>query len=196
MSHFFYFAAKENQGIVPQRQPIAISMSNNNHFVSKQLDGVSYTLRGPIKLTWTKAVASLAGIAAMFPFMILHSLYQVVFPSSRKKIQATMVPKMMAGVEKEFQGEREALLATVGGVVLDLGCGSGPYLKYCKKSEEVVAVEPLVDLHASIRKNGADLNKLTLVTALTDVPDEKKFDLVILGNVRSAVFSEYLVTLG
>ena len=164
-------------------------MSNNSNYVSKQLGGVSYSLRMPPAITWKNVIGSSLGMLAMIPFMVLNSLYQLAFPSSRKKIQATMVPKMMAGVEKEFQGERERLLSRLAGTVLDVGSGAGPYLKYCNNATEVVAIEPLVDLHPSIQTAGASLRKLTILKDLSELKNstEPKFDWVILGNVGTVL---------
>lgn len=123
----------------------------------------------------------------MVPFMVFNSLYQMVFPASRSKIQAAMVPKLMAGVEKEFQDDRAQLLDRISGRVLDFGAGTGPYLKYCegKAVAEVVAVEPLTDLHDAIQKSGSKLQKLTIIKNLSELPTDEKFDWVILGNVSS-----------
>ena len=162
-------------------------MSNKNNFLSKQLGGVSYSLRKPPDFTWKNVVGTIASLLFMvFPFMIMNSFFKIVNPSSRKKNQASLVPKMMAGIEKEFQGEREILLGHLSGRVLDFGSGAGPYLKYCGRSDEVVAIEPLDDLHSCILENGASLKKLTILRDISEVPGDKTFDWVILGNVSSS----------
>lgn len=162
-------------------------MSINNTFESKTLNGISYTLRKSTELKLGSAIGAVIAFTVMTPILVVSGIYQTLFPSSRDSIQAYMIPKMMAGVEKEFKNDRDALLSGVSGSVLDFGSGAGPYLKYCKKADEVVAVEPLADLHPSIRTNGAAITNLSIVKSVEEIPSNKKFDWVILGNVSDVL---------
>jgi SAM-dependent methyltransferase len=51
-----------------------------------------------------------------------------------------------------FGPERDTLLQRVDNRVLDVGCGGGAYLRHCTKATTIVALEPVVEMHATIRR--------------------------------------------
>jgi SAM-dependent methyltransferase len=103
----------------------------------------------------------------------------------------------MGKVDEEFQNERRTLLSGISGRVLDVGSGGGAYIKrlapsggVAKGRVDVVAVEPVWDMHPLIRRAGKDLSgSLVIVGFIEDIPESENesFDWIIFGNVLCEV---------
>eukprot|EP01061_Rhynchopus_euleeides_P030505 TRINITY_DN5066_c0_g1_i1.p1 TRINITY_DN5066_c0_g1~~TRINITY_DN5066_c0_g1_i1.p1 ORF type:complete len:281 (+),score=106.30 TRINITY_DN5066_c0_g1_i1:63-905(+) len=111
------------------------------------------------------------------------------------RLAGHLVPPVMTGMDKKFRVWRQELLQGLNGRVLDLGCGSGLYLKYAVQAKgitEYVALEPNLNMHsklkASIAKSNASFPvtvKSCFIEELRD--DTEAFDWVILGNVMCEI---------
>jgi SAM-dependent methyltransferase len=113
----------------------------------------------------------------------------------------------MKTVGELFDVERKELLQDNIGPndrILDLGAGSGYYLKYLCRCSNLVAIEPVENFHEAYKKAaiaaGMDASQVQLhacdiETYVRDFPQAKgSFDWVILGNVLCEV-SDQLSTL-
>eukprot|EP00729_Bicosta_minor_P029870 gene29870-24176_t len=80
-----------------------------------------------------------------------------------------MLPTVMKGIDARFRNVRKELLRGVEGKVLDFGSGSGEYLKYAYRARnssssskpvtELVALEPNLNLHATLTRSIAALER-------------------------------------
>lgn len=104
----------------------------------------------------------------------------------RGTVFSTFLPRIMQVVDTEFQPERRALLAHVAGRVLDVGSGGGAYMKYLQGAEQVVALEPVTELHPVIRETAAaqNISKISCIASMDELSPTERFDWIILGNVR------------
>lgn len=126
----------------------------------------------------------------------------------RESLISMVIPRVMQRVEREFHRERQELLATVSGRVLDVGSGGGAYMRYLGRGpsdtttsktgggnvREVVAVEPLEHLHPLIRSKAeeAGVQSLTVCREMDELFGDANevtnpFDWVVLGNVLCEV---------
>lgn len=107
---------------------------------------------------------------------------------------------VMKSVGELFDVERQELLQDNIGPkdrILDLGAGSGYYLKYLCRCSTLVAIEPVVNFHETYKKaavaagmeeSQVELHACDIETYVRDVPQAKgSFDWVILGNVLCEV---------
>jgi SAM-dependent methyltransferase len=100
---------------------------------------------------------------------------------------------------ERFGPERDALLQRVENRVLDVGCGGGAYLRHYTKATTIVALEPVVEMHANIRRvakevgipnESLEILPLTIqeyVDVQSETSDKAQFDWIIMGNVLCEV---------
>ena len=117
----------------------------------------------------------------------------------RNKILSKMIPTFMSKVATKFEDDRRILLSDIaeGDRVLDLGSGGGAYMCHFSKASEVVAIEPVSEMHDKIResakKAGICENNLTITTEDIETYLSRNshvqgtFDWVVLGNVLCEV---------
>jgi len=162
--------------------------NNNKKMIVQTLDESDYSLRVSPRRPWTKTVASFVTAPHMLPFGLIWGMAMAT--PLRATLISMMIPRIMDLTAKEFQQERQDLLQNVSGKVLDVGSGAGAYLEHCQKADLVVAVEPVEQLHESIRKRGRGIKNLRIVSWLVNVMEIEEpcsFDWVILGNVLCEV---------
>jgi len=114
-----------------------------------------------------------------------------------KRMEATIIPRIMDQVDQYFEPARRELLKGIKGKVLDLGCGSGPYLRYYLETSavsKVVMLEPNTKMWPILEQNIAEAQKKTSeleVEAtscfIQDLPGGEVFDCVVFGNVLCEV---------
>jgi SAM-dependent methyltransferase len=110
---------------------------------------------------------------------------------------------VMKTVGELFDVERKELLQRNIGPndrILDLGAGSGYYLKYLCRCSKLVAIEPVVNFHetyktaailAGMDESQVEMHACDIETYVRDVPEAKgSFDWVILGNVLCEVSNQ------
>jgi len=130
----------------------------------------------------------------------LVSALAVVFLGSnmiRNKLSASLIRKVMKGVDVQFSPIRRELFKNVRGKILDVGCGGGDYFKYYVASSrvtELVAIEPNIFLHTTIHEKLATLKPqfpCTVTHELIDkIQGDGTFDFIVLGNVLCEVPSQ------
>jgi SAM-dependent methyltransferase len=173
--------------------------ASSDGLISKTLAGRTYALRPPPTAPAWLAAANTAAAVALLPLTVpLVALCAAAMATPlRGTLLSMLVPRIMGKVDAEFQKERRTLLSGISGRVLDVGSGGGAYIKYLAPSEgvatgrvDVVAVEPVPDMHPIIRRAGKDLSgSLNIVSFIEDIPDSENesFDWIILGNVLCEV---------
>jgi|UniRef100_A0A8J9TDI9 SAM-dependent methyltransferase len=166
-----------------------VNESKAASLIPRTLGDSTYALRASPTISRTRAIFKAAGSIVALPLMVPMSLIWSAAMATplRDHLMGIVIPRVMTMVDKEFHDERATLLADVSGKVLDVGSGGGAYLKYCRNANEVIAVEPILDLHPKIQKSGQDVKKLTIVSQLEDIHDDELFDWVIFGNVLCEV---------
>lgn len=104
-------------------------------------------------------------------------------------------------IDWKFKKARLELLRGIKGVVLDVGCGSGPYLQYYVQSRKggggvtkVVMIEPNEHLHRKLRQSVQEAQALDPGLEVTvrggyldSVVGENVFDSIVFGNVLCEV---------
>jgi 2-polyprenyl-3-methyl-5-hydroxy-6-metoxy-1,4-benzoquinol methylase len=141
--------------------------------------------------------------------MVLVAIMYMGPLSLKHGILSTMIPFIMKRQAERFGPERDILL---GGImendeVLDIGCGGGAYLRHYTKASNIVALEPVVDMHDGIRQVAKQVgipNKNLTILPLTleeyvnsmqqSGMQKQQFDWIIVGNVLCEV-SNPMVTL-
>ena len=165
------------------------------HLVTQSLgNGETFSLRASPTVPWYKTAAKTCVGIASVPIWLPAGLVWFVgvsIPPLRDFLFSIMIPRVMNMVDKEFKRERKTLLQNVSGKVLDVGSGGGAYLQYCNAADQVVAVEPNLDMHKAIREAGKHLQQLSIVRDISDVASDpstaSSFDWVIFGNVLCEV---------
>jgi hypothetical protein len=148
-------------------------MDSEKKVISKTIGGQVYTLTIPTFTPWTaknlvKTALRVIVLPVALPFGLIYAAAMVT-PLLRNKVLGLFLPIGMNALDKIFQTEREALLRHVSGKVLDVGSGGGAYLRYTHNADDVVAVEPVEELHPKIRESGKYLHKLSIVKDLADL---------------------------
>lgn len=69
-----------------------------------------------------------------------------------KKVFATIYDPIMGHIEKGIGPRREALLSSLTGKILDVGCGTGVNFQYFNKDAEVIGIEPSAPMLAYAKK--------------------------------------------
>ena len=109
--------------------------------------------------SWSLTLAA-AAFAAQGQNIVTMAFMSAVYLVGGKKWTATMagryVPAFCDPLNAMFRPVREELMKTMHGVVLDVGAGSGAYVKYSVARgaavERHTALEPNVHCHGAIRK--------------------------------------------
>jgi len=114
----------------------------------------------------------------------------------KNRLDSWWLPLICGKLDEEFAPERKVLLAECAGRVLDVGSGGGAYMRYFQRATAITALEPVQELHTTIRKqaasHGIQSDRLTVLAmdaetfaeqASCDDHNEESFDWVILGNV-------------
>lgn len=153
----------------------------------------------------TKAVKA-AAIIVVSPALLLVGSAATAFmyfgPMSwRRTFLAWFLPLGCGKLNEKFKPEREHLLADCTGDsrALDVGSGGGAYMQYLQKASHIVALEPVEQMHATIRKTaesyGIRSDRLEVFAMDVETylrerfknPEKDAFDWVILGNVLCEV---------
>jgi SAM-dependent methyltransferase len=110
-----------------------------------------------------------------------------------------MIPRIMKCQAERFGPERDILLQRVENSVLDVGCGGGAYLRHYTNAHSIVALEPVLEMHADIRRvakevgisnEHLELLPLTIqefVDMQSQTSKKTQFDWIIMGNVLCEV---------
>lgn len=173
---------------------------------SRVLDGHTYTLNpSDIKMgsspgivkTVTKYTLGFLLFPVWLPCSMLGFFILWMTPKAvRMRFLAYFLPRCMDYLAQMFQSTRSLLLGNIRGRVLDVGCGGAAYFEYFTEAIEIVAIEPVEALHATIRQRAEAygvLERLRITTkAVEDYyasPDNQDgyFDWIILGNVMCEV---------
>lgn len=134
-------------------------------------------------------------------FLGAVSLAAITKKAWAKRAEAMVIPPLMDQVDHYFQPARWELLKGIKGQVLDLGCGSGPYLRYYLDSHargagvsKVVMLEPNTKMQPTLQRNmeeakrtapGLELEATSCF--IEDLPGQEVFDCVVFGNVLCEV---------
>jgi SAM-dependent methyltransferase len=181
--------------------------SSDSNKITKTLGKDSYTINPSLVVTGDpnaslftrlhakikKAILSTLSVAQMglltpVAFLMPHEVHA--------NIVATVLPQMMDKIGDVFRRERSTLLRDIRGKVLDVGAGGGAYFQFYVDADQVVAIEPLEELHPVLHKKTEELGlegKLSLTTKFVEVylkehPTEAgTFDWIVLGNVLCEV---------
>jgi SAM-dependent methyltransferase len=172
--------------------PLKTTMLPSENLLVQTLGGSTYALRKSPIVPWNQRLTKIATSILTAPLIVSFGLLWSVAMATPLKhtLMALLIPRNMETITKEFHAERGTLLKDVRGRVMDVGSGGGAYLVHCSNADEVVAIEPIVNMHDLIREKGKHLKKLTIVSTLDELLKSERadsFDWVILGNVLCEV---------
>lgn len=168
-----------------------MTAEDSSPLIRQRLGNTEYALRASPIRPWYKSIVGVVSLPVMVPMGVIISVL-MLSKSIQHRYLAWFLPLGMDKVAQEFKTERQTLLGNVRGRVMDVGSGGGAYLDHCHAADHVVAVEPVVELHPTIRKRGKELASLTLVQTVDEVVQQEppeSLDWVILGNVLCEVDS-------
>lgn len=202
--------ASSSTPLINSSESTVATVEDDKGFIEKHLNGHSFAINpvrlapgGPLTLTSVLSKATKISVAVIFsPLLFLGTLGFTAgmkwSPWCQNKFFSLFLTRILSVLAKKFSKERRTLLSHVSGKVLDVGCGSGAYIRYYQNASHVVALEPATVLHAKIReeerqwlkehKVSVSIYTLGLEAYLEEYPNEvEKFDWVILGNVLCEV---------
>ncbi|CAB9510870.1 Methyltransferase-like protein 7B [Seminavis robusta] len=162
----------------------------------------------PLWKSILKSGAMILAIPVIIPTAALYVASMYFGPSwYRNKVIEATVSNVMKSVGELFDVERKELLEENIGpndAILDLGAGSGNYLKFLSKGRRLVGIEPVANFHqgykkaaieAGLNESQVEMHACDIETYVQNYPQEKSsFDLVVLGNVLCEV-SDQMTTL-
>ena len=176
---------------------------------------IAWSIVATILYICTGTISSTILILIAIPISILSVISILSFTIGKPftaRFSSFFIPRGMKSIDAMFADVRSELLKNVHGVVLDVGCGDGPYLKYYAKShhlKKVVFLEPNVFQHPLLNLNIArmiqqhpeTLGKVCnhpLLLTYTLTPSHKSSDVLSIApsHTPSSIYCLYQHTQG
>ena len=198
---------------IPKSQNANTNMAKqvDEDVIVQTLGGSTYALRKSPTSPWTDSLFTIAMAPIFIPFGLLYAVAMAT--PLRNFLLSMVIPRIMENTARDFSEDRKILLKDVSGRVMDFGrlvpktrrkegchhghfliffsplfeSGGGAYLEYCTNADDVVAVEPIAEMHPRILEKGEKLKKMSIVDSLDDFEPSESFDWVTLGNVLCEV---------
>lgn len=137
-------------------------------------------------------LATLASVA-LSPLLLLATVVVWLLPASRVRswFNRNVAPRLLELLAAKTTNQRRLLLARVQGKVLDVGTGTGAYLRFYQNASHVTCLEPCVAYHEAIRKANtvglADYQLSVRSELLQDFESAQRFDWIVVGNMLCEV---------
>ena len=189
------------------KQLMTTSSKGECHCLGEEMFEIDPLRNKPAPESYLRVVTKAAAMVAFSPIVLfgttLFSACMLIGPQwIQNRILSIMIPRIMKRQAERFKQERDTLLAGIkeGQRVLDVGCGGGAYLRHYSKASQVVALEPVKDMHDEIQRVaqqvGIQIKRLTILPCTIEefvnmkqfeARNTIRFDWIILGNVLCEV---------
>jgi len=161
--------------------------------VSQSMVRVALRPRNEMLRMLTNAAALVFGVPF---FALIGPVWYLIMlnKSISQRISGAMLPSIMSLMDKAFKDVKTELLKDLHGRVLDVGCGSGDWLRYFGQAKHITELEPNPFLITKIEQNAATFRaqnpNITVEVAnkfAHELDAKNPYDYVVFGNVMCEV---------